>query len=215
MNARRIGVNIGLVALFAMIGFLAYASWSVKWQARKALFASNVVRNELENQLTGGLANMPLQPGIARKASLRGTTTTLTLTFTNPNATVLSNVIVDNIRLGLVVPTEAANLPVQLEAMEPFTTKEVVLHFEGVPWKLMGDGAHGSGFTTLDLHQEWTVLPARVRTLATNNTATFSPARATSDYSGLSVELDNQSVRNLMQQKKVSRGLEAQETNVP
>ena len=155
------------------------------------------VRGEMQNQWSGLMTRQMTFLGLEQHASLEGDTTTLALTLTNRNTVELSEVVVDAIKLGGVVPVEKADLPLKLDRLAPASSRALTLHFERVPWNLLGGGPYARANASLDLHEQWANAPVPSQPLSTNTSVNSGVSRQTSDYQGIQVELDKPSVNAL------------------
>lgn len=173
-------------------------------RARAAREVMERVTGEMRNQWSGLMTRQMTFLGLEHQASLEGDTTTLTLTLTNRNSVELTEVVVDPIKLGGVVPVEKADLPLKLDRLAPSSSKAVTLHFAKVPWTLRGDGPYAHAGAGLDLHEQWANAPVLSQPLSTNTSVNSGLSRQTSDYQGIQVELDKPSVEALQKRAAAS-----------
>jgi hypothetical protein len=103
----------------------------------------------------GDNASDPKLPKVEMHSSVAvdGDITILTIRHQNQTKGMVIDLVLSKAALGRLAPTDKLDFPIQIGQLSAGATHEIALHYENVPWKLLGDG---SAEVTLVYDEQWT-----------------------------------------------------------
>jgi hypothetical protein len=151
---RRTKFGLAMLVVLAIIATLGYAamryvqSWAGSVQEAIGIAAQEQGRLG-ENASDPKLDQVEMHSSVA----VEGDITTLTIRHQNQTKGMAIDLVIHQASLGKLAPKDKVAFPIRIGQLAPGATHEIALHYENVPWKLLGDD---SAEVTLSYEQEWT-----------------------------------------------------------
>jgi hypothetical protein len=203
---RRTKFALAALVAVAIIAGAGYAAMRIaqNWVSGAIQEAMGIGAQEMSR--LGENASDPKSPPVETRqsATLDGDTTTLTIRHQNHTRAMVIDLAVEKAVLGKLGPKDKLDFPIRIGQLAPGATHELALHYENVPWKLVGDD---SAEVSLAYDENWTGVikgvarKMKVRGVTVNVQMNDSNATHRSTTEG-SVRLDAAGARELKRRRE-------------
>ncbi len=152
---RRSKFGLAALVVVAIIVMAVYATVRIAQNRVMRAVQEGLEIGAQEMSRLGDNASDPKLPKVDMHSSVAvdGDITILTIRHQNQTKGMVIDLVLSKVALGRLAPTDKLEFPIQMGQLAPGATHETTLHYENVPWKLLGDG---SAEVTLDYDEQWT-----------------------------------------------------------
>jgi hypothetical protein len=152
---RRTKFGLAALVVVAIIVIAGYAAMRIAQNRVLRAVHEAIGIGAQEISRLGDNASDPKLPKVEMHSSVAvdGDMTTLTIRHQNQTKGMVIDLVLSKASLGKLAPKDKLDFPIRIGQLAPGATHEITLHYENVPWKLLGDG---SAEVTLAYDEQWT-----------------------------------------------------------
>jgi hypothetical protein len=152
---RRSKLVLAALVVVAIIVTAGYAAMRIAQDRINKAFLEAMGTLAQETSRLGDNATDPKLPKVEMHSSVAvdGDITTLTIRHQNQSKGMVIDLVINKASLGKLAPKDKLDFPIRIGQLAPSATHEIALHYENVPWKMLGDD---SAEVSLAYDEEWT-----------------------------------------------------------